>query len=116
MIWSIPSSRRCPFLTMTARTCQPVPVDHAAQRGLQHGLRRPGGGPSPTSPAMDTTSLAGCGTRMTRCSAMEAGVHLPQVDVAGEGLSSHRLLRVMARARDAGFVAVSANDHFSFTR
>lgn len=53
---------------------------------------------------------------MTHCAAMEAGVHLPQVDILGEGLSSDRLLRVVARARGAGFVAVSANDHFRFAR
>jgi alkanesulfonate monooxygenase SsuD/methylene tetrahydromethanopterin reductase-like flavin-dependent oxidoreductase (luciferase family) len=47
---------------------------------------------------------------------VKAGVHLPQIDVVGEGLSSDRLLRVVRRARDSGFVAVSANDHFGFAR
>ena len=47
---------------------------------------------------------------------MEAGVHLPQIDVAGEGLSSARLLRVVQQARACGFAAVSANDHFRFSR
>lgn len=45
---------------------------------------------------------------------MEAGVHLPQIDLMGEGLSSLRMFEVVDAARDAGFVAVSANDHFVF--
>jgi hypothetical protein len=47
---------------------------------------------------------------------VEAGVHLPQVDVMGEGLRSDRLLRVVRHARERGFVGVSANDHFRFAR
>lgn len=45
---------------------------------------------------------------------MEAGVHLPQIDLMGEGLSSRRLFEAVDAARDAGFVALSANDHFVF--
>jgi hypothetical protein len=47
---------------------------------------------------------------------MEAGVHLPQIDIGGEGFASTRLLRVVQQARICGFVAVSANDHFRFPR
>src|SRR3954452_7334889 len=47
---------------------------------------------------------------------MEAGVHLPQIDIQGEGLTSARLLRVVQQARACGFAAVSANDHFRFAR
>jgi alkanesulfonate monooxygenase SsuD/methylene tetrahydromethanopterin reductase-like flavin-dependent oxidoreductase (luciferase family) len=47
---------------------------------------------------------------------VEAGVHLPQIDLAGEGLTSARLLRVVQQARACGFAAVSANDHFRFAR
>ncbi len=47
---------------------------------------------------------------------MEAGVHLPQIDLAGEGLTAARLLRVVQQARACGFAAVSANDHFRFAR
>ena len=45
---------------------------------------------------------------------MDAGVHLPQIDITGDGLTSDRLLRVAGHARACGFVAVSANDHFQF--
>jgi alkanesulfonate monooxygenase SsuD/methylene tetrahydromethanopterin reductase-like flavin-dependent oxidoreductase (luciferase family) len=45
---------------------------------------------------------------------MEAGVHLPQIDLMGDGLSAVRLFSVVDAARDGGFVAVSANDHFVF--
>jgi hypothetical protein len=47
---------------------------------------------------------------------VEAGVHLPQVDLTGTGLTSERLLRVAGHARAHGFAAVSANDHFRFAR
>src|SRR4051794_41972418 len=47
---------------------------------------------------------------------MEAGVHLPQIDIGGEGLTATRLLRVVQQARICGFVAMSANDHFRFPR
>lgn len=45
---------------------------------------------------------------------MEVGVHLPRIDLMGEGLSSLRMFEVVDAARDGGFVAVSANDHFVF--
>ena len=45
---------------------------------------------------------------------MEAGVHLPQIDLAGEGLSLRRLADTVEAARANGFVAVSVNDHFLF--
>jgi alkanesulfonate monooxygenase SsuD/methylene tetrahydromethanopterin reductase-like flavin-dependent oxidoreductase (luciferase family) len=45
---------------------------------------------------------------------MEAGVHLPQLDIAGEGLSYRRLADTVDAARECGFVAISANDHFIF--
>jgi alkanesulfonate monooxygenase SsuD/methylene tetrahydromethanopterin reductase-like flavin-dependent oxidoreductase (luciferase family) len=45
---------------------------------------------------------------------MEAGLHLPQLDLTGEGLSYRRLAVAVDAARDSGFVAVSANDHFFF--
>ncbi len=53
---------------------------------------------------------------MCQCedASMEAGVHLPQIDLMGEGLSSMRVFGVVDAARDGGFVAVSANDHFVF--
>jgi alkanesulfonate monooxygenase SsuD/methylene tetrahydromethanopterin reductase-like flavin-dependent oxidoreductase (luciferase family) len=47
---------------------------------------------------------------------VEAGVHLPQVDLTGTGLTSDRLLRVAGHAHALGFAAVSANDHFRFAR
>ena len=45
---------------------------------------------------------------------MEAGLHLPQLDLSGEGLSYERLASAADAARDCGFAAVSANDHFFF--
>ena len=47
---------------------------------------------------------------------MDAGVHLPQIDFSGEGLSLARVGATVDSARDWGFVAVSVNDHFLFTR
>ena len=41
-------------------------------------------------------------------------MHLPQIDLMGEGLSLSRTFGVVDAARDGGFVAVSANDHFVF--
>jgi luciferase-like monooxygenase len=43
---------------------------------------------------------------------MEAGVHLPLIDFGGEGFSYHRLAETVDAARECGFAAVSANDHF----
>jgi len=45
---------------------------------------------------------------------MEAGVHLPQIEFAGEGLSLRRLADTVEAARANGFAAVSVNDHFLF--
>lgn len=47
--------------------------------------------------------------------AVELGVHLPLMDFAGEGLGFDRLSRAVDAARDAGFAALSANDHFLFS-
>jgi alkanesulfonate monooxygenase SsuD/methylene tetrahydromethanopterin reductase-like flavin-dependent oxidoreductase (luciferase family) len=46
---------------------------------------------------------------------MEAGVHLPLIDFAGEGLSYQRLAETVDAASECGFAAVSANDHFLFS-
>ncbi len=45
---------------------------------------------------------------------IEAGVHLPQIEFAGEGLSLRRLADTVDAARESGFVAVSVNDHFLY--
>jgi alkanesulfonate monooxygenase SsuD/methylene tetrahydromethanopterin reductase-like flavin-dependent oxidoreductase (luciferase family) len=45
---------------------------------------------------------------------MEAGVHLPQLEFAGEGLSLRRLAETVDAARANGFAAVSVNDHFLY--
>ncbi|WP_432477068.1 LLM class flavin-dependent oxidoreductase [Nocardioides sp. GXQ0305] len=47
---------------------------------------------------------------------MDLGVHLPQVDLTGEGLSLRRVTESARAARDAGYAAVSANDHLFFSR
>ncbi len=46
---------------------------------------------------------------------MELGAHLPLVEFAAEGQSLRRLLGVVDAARQSGFAAVSANDHFVFS-
>ena len=46
---------------------------------------------------------------------MDAGVHLPLVDFSGEGFSHRRLAETVDAARECGFAAVSANDHFLFS-
>jgi alkanesulfonate monooxygenase SsuD/methylene tetrahydromethanopterin reductase-like flavin-dependent oxidoreductase (luciferase family) len=46
---------------------------------------------------------------------MDLGVHLPLMDFRGEGLSFQRLVDSVEGAREAGFAAVSANDHFLFS-
>jgi len=46
---------------------------------------------------------------------MDFGVHLPLVDFGHQGLSWERLERAVDTARDCGFAAVSANDHFVFS-
>ena len=45
---------------------------------------------------------------------MELAVHLPLMELGGEGLSRERLVRTVDAARECGFAAVSANDHFLF--
>ena len=45
---------------------------------------------------------------------MEIGVHLPQLDLDGSGLSLQRLRNTVDTARSLGFAAVSANDHLDF--
>ena len=45
---------------------------------------------------------------------MELGVHLPLMEFGDEGQSLARLTRAVDAARDCGFAAVSANDHFLF--
>ena len=47
---------------------------------------------------------------------MDAGVHLPLIDFGGEGFSYRRLTETVDAARACGFGAVSANDHFLFSR
>src|SRR5947208_6358786 len=46
---------------------------------------------------------------------MELGVHLPLMDLGDEGQSLGRLQAVVDVARESGFAAVSANDHFIFS-
>jgi len=46
---------------------------------------------------------------------MDLGVHLPLMEFGDEGLSLARLQRTVDAARDSGFAAVSANDHFVFS-
>ena len=45
---------------------------------------------------------------------MELAVHLPLMELADEGQSLARLTRAVDAARECGFAAVSANDHFLF--
>jgi alkanesulfonate monooxygenase SsuD/methylene tetrahydromethanopterin reductase-like flavin-dependent oxidoreductase (luciferase family) len=45
---------------------------------------------------------------------LDFGVHLPLMEFADEGQSLTRLTRVVESARDCGFAAISANDHFLF--
>lgn len=46
---------------------------------------------------------------------MDAGVHLPLIDFGGEGFSYSRLAGTVDAARECGFAAISANDHFVFS-
>jgi alkanesulfonate monooxygenase SsuD/methylene tetrahydromethanopterin reductase-like flavin-dependent oxidoreductase (luciferase family) len=46
---------------------------------------------------------------------MDLGAHLPLMEFAGEGLSRRRLADTVDAARECGFEAVSANDHFVFS-
>jgi alkanesulfonate monooxygenase SsuD/methylene tetrahydromethanopterin reductase-like flavin-dependent oxidoreductase (luciferase family) len=45
---------------------------------------------------------------------LELGIHLPLMEFGDEGQSLDRLMRAVDAAREAGFAAVSANDHFLF--
>jgi alkanesulfonate monooxygenase SsuD/methylene tetrahydromethanopterin reductase-like flavin-dependent oxidoreductase (luciferase family) len=45
---------------------------------------------------------------------LELGLHLPLMEFRGEGLSLARVRLAVEAARDCGFAAVSANDHFLF--
>ena len=45
---------------------------------------------------------------------MDAGIHLPLIDFGGGGFSYRRLAETVNAARECGFAAVSANDHFLF--
>lgn len=45
---------------------------------------------------------------------MELGLHLPLMEFEDEGQSLDRLTRAADAARECGFAAVSANDHFLF--
>ena len=45
---------------------------------------------------------------------MELGVHLPLMELGNEGFSLERLTSTVDTARDSGFAAVAANDHFVF--
>jgi alkanesulfonate monooxygenase SsuD/methylene tetrahydromethanopterin reductase-like flavin-dependent oxidoreductase (luciferase family) len=45
---------------------------------------------------------------------MDLGVHLPLMEFGGEGLSRRRIEETVDGAREAGFAAISANDHFVF--
>lgn len=47
---------------------------------------------------------------------MELGVHLPLIEFGSEGQSLQRLQVVVDTARNAGFTAIAANDHFVFRR
>ena len=47
---------------------------------------------------------------------MELAVHLPLMEFGEEGQSLGRLTRAVDAAREGGFAAVSANDHFLFRR
>src|SRR5207248_8572001 len=46
---------------------------------------------------------------------MELGIHLPLMEFGDEGQSLGRLQAVVDVARESGFAAVSANDHFMFS-
>lgn len=47
---------------------------------------------------------------------MEIGIHLPQIDLYGEGLSLRRLADSVDAAVELGFSSISVNDHFLFSR
>jgi alkanesulfonate monooxygenase SsuD/methylene tetrahydromethanopterin reductase-like flavin-dependent oxidoreductase (luciferase family) len=45
---------------------------------------------------------------------VDFGIHLPLMEFADEGLSPARVVRAVETARDCGFAAIAANDHFLF--
>ena len=47
---------------------------------------------------------------------MEAGVHLPQCAFDGQVADATKLTQFVDVARELGFAAIAANDHFAFTR
>jgi alkanesulfonate monooxygenase SsuD/methylene tetrahydromethanopterin reductase-like flavin-dependent oxidoreductase (luciferase family) len=47
---------------------------------------------------------------------LELAVHLPLIEFADEGQSLARLTRTVDAARECGFAAISANDHFLFAK
>ena len=47
---------------------------------------------------------------------MEVGIHLPQIDLHGEGLSLGRLADTVDAAVELGISSISVNDHFVFPR
>ncbi len=47
---------------------------------------------------------------------MDAGVHLPQMALRSASVDAGRVREVARTARDLGYAAVAANDHFAFTR
>jgi len=47
---------------------------------------------------------------------MEVGLHLPQCALDGQVADATKLTDYVSTARDLGFAAVTANDHFAFTR
>ena len=46
---------------------------------------------------------------------MDLGIHLPLMQFGSEELSFRRLAETVDAARECGFAAVSANDHFVFS-
>jgi alkanesulfonate monooxygenase SsuD/methylene tetrahydromethanopterin reductase-like flavin-dependent oxidoreductase (luciferase family) len=46
---------------------------------------------------------------------MDLGLHLPLMEFGSEGLSRRRLQEAVDAARECGFAALSANDHFLFS-
>ena len=52
--------------------------------------------------------------RLRTARGVDLGVHLPLMQFGEEGLSMRRLADAVDAARDCGFAAVSANDHFVF--
>jgi alkanesulfonate monooxygenase SsuD/methylene tetrahydromethanopterin reductase-like flavin-dependent oxidoreductase (luciferase family) len=66
---------------------------------------------SPATAASHGRPYSGCET----IAAVELAVHLPLMEFGDEGQSLERLARTVDAARECGFAAVSANDHFVFS-